>query len=229
MARSQDLLEQLAAELRDRHGVTARVLAADLADPASPAAIHNHVTSAGITIDILINNAGFGVHGAFAESNLDEELALIQVNITALTHLTKLFVPGMIRRRCGRIMQVASTASFVPGAYMSCYYASKAYVLSHTLAVAEEIRGTGVTITALCPGPTRTGFQKRAGMRQASLLGSAIMDSMSVARAGYRGMLRGKSVVIPGLTTRLMVFATRFAPRRILARTTARLNRDRKS
>src|SRR5690606_24054051 len=146
------------------HGVSARVLPKDLARPEAPAEVAAELAADGVAIDVLVNNAGFGVHGAFVESDLAEELALLQVNVVAVTHLTKLFLPPMVKRGWGRVMQVASLAALVPGPYLSCYYASKAYVLSHSLALARELRGTGVTVTALCPGPTATGFQARAGM-----------------------------------------------------------------
>ena len=228
VARSKDPLEELAEELRGRHSVTAHVLVKDLADPAAPQQIYDELASRSIAVEVLVNNAGFGVHGAFHESDLDQELALLQVNIVALTHLTKLFLRGMVGRRSGRIMQVASTAAFVPGTYMSCYYASKAYVLSHAVAMARELRRSGVVISILCPGPTRTGFQKRAGMEEARLFRLKSMDSMTVARAGYEGLMKGKLIVVPGLVNKLTTFASRFAPRMLLAKVTADLNRDRR-
>lgn len=228
LARSRDALERAAGELRGRHGVHTHVIARDLADPATPQSVYDELAARSVAVEILVNNAGFGVHGAFHESSLEQELELLQVNIVALTHLTKLFLRDMVARRSGRILQVASTAAFVPGTFMSCYYASKAYVLSHGVALARELRGTGLGVTILCPGPTRTGFQQRAGMTEARLMRLRPMDSMAVARAGYAGLMRGKLLVVPGLVNKLTVLASRLAPRMLLAKATEGLNRDRR-
>lgn len=228
LARSKVKLEELAAKLSGAHGVSARVLPKDLARPEAPAEVAAELAADGVAIDVLVNNAGFGVHGAFVESDLAEELALLQVNVVAVTHLTKLFLPPMVKRGWGRVMQVASLAALVPGPYLSCYYASKAYVLSHSLALARELRGTGVTVTALCPGPTATGFQARAGMERAELFRMRVMDSMTVARAGYQGMMRGRKVVVPGAGNKLSAFMTRLAPRGVVANVVANMNRDRR-
>ncbi|HZC76160.1 MAG TPA: SDR family oxidoreductase, partial [Ktedonobacterales bacterium] len=164
VARGKTQLEALAAELRQRHGVSLTVLATDLAQPAAAQAIYDELTRAGITVDVLVNNAGYATYGSFTEIPAETELAMLQVNMAALTHLCKLFLPPMVRRGSGRVLNVASTAAFQPGPLMAAYYASKAYVLSLSEALANELRGTGVTVTALCPGPTRSGFQSRAKM-----------------------------------------------------------------
>src|SRR5206468_8699140 len=166
-----------------------------------------------IDVDVLVNNAGYASYGAFAETDLADELAMIQVNVVALTHLTKLLVRKMVARKDGRVLNVASTAAFQPGPLMAVYYATKAYVLSFSEALANELAGSGVTVTALCPGPTKTGFFERAGLQGSSLLLKATMDARTVAAAGYRALTQGKSVVIPGLRNRLLVFADRLAPR----------------
>jgi len=222
VARDRARLEAVASELS---AVKVRVVVKDLAELASPGEIHDELERSGAAVDFLVNNAGFGSLGALAESDLPTQMRMIQVNIGAPTALMRLFLPGMIERGGGRILNVASTAAFVPGPYMSVYYASKAYVLSHSVAVAREVKGSGVTVTALCPGPTRTEFQKRAGMEEARLFRAGVMNAASVARAGYEGMMRGKLIVIPGLLNRLSALASRILPRGALAGVTARLNR----
>ena len=160
-----DGLEALARELRKAHKIQAQVFTADLAHPEAPARLLAHLQSAGLKVDVLVNNAGFGAQGKFAELPLERQLAMLQVNITSLTHLTRLLLPGMIERRRGGILNVASTAAFQPGPGMAVYFATKAYVLSFSEALAEELAGTGVTVTAVCPGPTATNFGAAANMR----------------------------------------------------------------
>jgi short-subunit dehydrogenase len=226
VARSREALEEVAEECRNR-GAQARVLVKDLADPAAPRQIYLALAAQALHVDFLVNNAGFGTHGLFAESDLNREVQLVQVNIVALISLTRLFLPGMRQRRSGRIMNVASMAAYVAGPYMSNYYASKAYVLSHTVALARELRHTGVTATALCPGPTNTDFQNRAGIAHAKLFASNVMDCPTVARIGYAGMMRGKTIIIPGWQNRLGAFLSGFSPRTLAARVAGGLNRDR--
>src|SRR5438128_1555599 len=164
VARRADKLKQLAAQLGSAHNIRATVIPADLADPAAPEEIFRALRAADVELDVLVNNAGFGVTGPFLATDAAAELRMIQVNVTALTHLTKLFLPGMLGRGAGRVLNVASTAGFQPGPLMAVYYATKAYVISFSDALAEELRGTGVTVTCLCPGPTKTGFQEAAHM-----------------------------------------------------------------
>jgi uncharacterized protein len=220
VARRKSELEDLAGSLAREHGVKARVLAADLAEPGAPQAIFDAIGA----VDVLINNAGFGLLGAFAETDWNTEARMIQVNMTALAHLTKLYLPGMIGRRRGRILNVASTAAFVPGPFMAMYYASKAMVFSFTLAIAKELEGTGVTATALCPGPTATNFGEVAGNAGSKLFKGAAMSAPEVAREGFAAMMAGKPEVIAGSRNRWMIWGTRFAPRRMLAGITKRLN-----
>ena len=215
-ARSAGKLAELAIELSTRHGARVHVIARDLALPEAPAAIAAELAAEGMAVDVLVNNAGYGTYGPFAESDLGAELGMLQLNIVALTHLTGLFLPPMLARRRGRILNVASTAAFQPGPLMAVYYASKAYVLSFSEAIAEELRGSGVTVTALCPGPTASGFQERAAMEESRLVaGKAMMGAEEVAEAGYRGLLAGRRVVIPGWTNRLLAQAYRVSPRRM--------------
>jgi uncharacterized protein len=215
VARSEGKLKEVAAAIEAEHKVRAHVLTADLAKAGAADELMAAVAARGISVDVLVNNAGYASYGAFAETDLADELAMIQVNVVALTHLTKLALRQMVARKSGRVLNVASTAAFQPGPLMAVYYATKAYVLSFSEALANELRGTGVTVTALCPGPTATGFQARAQMEESKLVrGKAIMTSETVAKAGYAGLMRGKTVVIPGMSNKMMAQAVRFLPRK---------------
>jgi len=222
-ARNETELQELAATIGRLHGVHAHVFPADLAQQAAPAELFEAIQQAGLVVDVLVNNAGFGVYGKFAETPVEEDLELLAVNIIALTLLTKLFLPGMIAARHGRVVNVASTGAFQPGPLLNTYYASKAYVLSFTEALAEELRGTGVTATALCPGVTVSSFQERSKMHGARILRGPIMSAERVARVGYRGAMRGKRIVIPGLMNRLMQQSIRIAPRALVTRVVRRM------
>lgn len=215
VARTESKLKALADELSLKHGVRALAVAADLADPAAPGRLMERLKAEGVQVDVLVNNAGYAGYGVFAETDARMELDMIQLNIGALTALTKAVLPGMLARKNGRILNVASTAAFQPGPLMAVYYATKAYVLSFSEALANETQGTGVTITCLCPGPTKTGFQERAKMEESKLVkGKEIMDSLRVARAGYEGLHQGRAVVIPGFMNKMLVQSVRFLPRR---------------
>jgi len=219
LARGEARLNEVGADLERRHGIRFAALAEDLADPEAPARIASWLSVQGQRPDILVNNAGFGVHGPFAETDAGQELRMIQVNVAALVHLTKLVLPGMIERRAGRILNVASTAAFQPGPFMAVYYATKAFVLSFSEALASELLGSGVTVTALCPGPTRTAFQANARMGPTRLSASGlVMESEPVARAGFEGAMKGKTIVIPGVKNRLLAETVRFLPRRAVTR-----------
>ena len=168
VARDAERLAHLASDLARAHHIQARVLAADLSNPLAPAQVFEQLQST--PIDILINNAGFGLRGAFAETDWAAHARLIEVNMTAPAHLTKLFLPGMLQRKRGRILNVASTAAFVPGPFMAMYYASKAFLLSFSESIANEVEGTGVTVTVLCPGPTQPNSSSAPGSPAASCL-----------------------------------------------------------
>jgi short-subunit dehydrogenase len=215
VARSADKLRQLASELEKSHGTRSLMLATDLTDPGASAYVLDQTTRADIQVDVLVNNAGFGQYGPFAENDLEECLRQIQLNITALTHLTRLYLPAMIERKSGRILNVASTAAFQPGPLMAVYYASKAYVLHFSEAIANELQGTGVTVSCLCPGPTATEFQKRANISGIRLSKFGMMDARAVAEDGFRGLMDGKPLVISGLKNWLVAQSIRFAPRRM--------------
>jgi short-subunit dehydrogenase len=218
VARRRERLEEIAKGLRQEYGAVVTPIVRDLADADAPRAVAQEVEARGLDPDVLVNNAGFGVYGPFAETPLDRELEMIRVHVAALTELTKRFLPGMLRRRRGRILNVASTAAFQPGPLMAVYYATKAYVLSFSEAVANEIAESGVTVTALCPGPTVTEFARQAGVEETRLFHSPLkLDARTVALAGYRGMMRGKRVVVPGFANWLLVEIVRFSPRRLAA------------
>jgi short-subunit dehydrogenase len=228
VARNEPRLHALRENLAAGYGLRATVIPADLALPSAPETIEAAVNRLGLTIDVLINNAGFGTNGRFARLETQREMDELRVNIAALTHLTRLMLPAMLRRRSGRIMNVSSTAGFQAGPYMAVYYATKAYIISFTEALAEELRGSGVTATVLCPGPTRTEFQHRAGMRNVAIASDLLMmDPLSVARAGFEGMMKGRVMVIPGLSNRIGVSLVRLLPRRLVRRLVGELNRKR--
>jgi short-subunit dehydrogenase len=214
-ARRVEELSALAAELRAAHGATCHVFPADLADPRGPRQLFDAVAAAGLAVDVLVNNAGFGDHGPFADADLGKLLRMIQVNVTAVTELTGLFLPGMRARGRGKILNVGSVAGFQPGPLMAVYYATKAFVNSLSEALDDELSGTGITVTCLCPGPTQSEFRAVAGIRQGFSVARQ-MDTRAVAEAGVRGMRRGKRLVIPGFRNRLLIFVERFLPRRVV-------------
>ncbi|MDQ2818270.1 MAG: SDR family oxidoreductase [Candidatus Eremiobacteraeota bacterium] len=226
-ARGGDALEAAADRIRRRFGVAVLTIAADLANQATPQAIYERICVERIEVGALVNDAGFATYGAFSQTDLKTELEMIEVNVSAVVHLTKLFLPGMRRRAAGKILNVASTAAFFPGPLMAVYYASKAFVLSFSRALAEELRGSGITVTALCPGPTTSGFQRRAGMEDSKLLRGRVMDAPTVAQAGYRGLMRGKGLVVPGARYRLLALAARLAPTRLTTRVVRRMQERR--
>ncbi len=217
IARSAGKLNQLAEELKANHNTQVRVIAKDLTSITAPQEIFDTLTSDGVQVDVLINNAGFASFGHFAtETQLEDELQMMQLNMVTLTLLTKLFVKPMVERRSGQIMNVASTASFQPGPLMAVYYATKAYVLSFSEAIARELDGTGVTVTALCPGPTESGFQERAAMQDSKLISNAtlpVMTSAAVAEQAYKALIAGKTIIIPGFMNKLGSLLPRFVPR----------------
>jgi short-subunit dehydrogenase len=226
VARREAELTDLARELKERYGVDSRVLPADLAQ-ADAAQQLVEALGDGAVIDVLVNNAGFGGHGAFASRSRDDDLRMLAVNVTALTDLTKLLVPAMVARGRGRILNVASTAAFQPGPFMAVYYASKAYVLSLSEALAEELSGTGVTVTCLCPGVTQTEFQKVAGVEDVPLTkGPLSMTASQVAEAAYQGMAKGRRLVVPGVHNKVGAASVRFAPRGVILKVVRRLHPD---
>jgi short-subunit dehydrogenase len=214
VARSQAKLEALAAQLGDEFGIGVQVVALDLARANAARELQAQVPQC----DVLINNAGFANNGKFARMDEREMLEEIQLDVTTLTQLTRLYLPGMLERKDGKILNVASTAGFLPGPNMAVYYASKAYVISFSEALAEEVRGTGVTVSVLCPGATITGFQDRAKVQTTLLFRLPMAKAADVARAGIDGMMRGKPVIVPGITNKLVAIAPKVTPRRLLVR-----------
>jgi uncharacterized protein len=217
VARSAGKLAQVADELQREFGILAKAVTLDLTTASAPPSLFDQLQHEGIAVDILVNNAGYGVLGQFAQVSLEDNLGQIQLNITALTHLTRLFLGPMIERRSGRILNVASTAGFQPGPLMSVYYATKAYVISFSEALANELEGSGVTVTCLCPGATDTGFQGRAGLENTLLFKKLRpMSARTVAGDGYRGLMAGKPMVISGFRNWLLAESVRFSPRRLV-------------
>jgi len=215
VARSADKLGQVATELRVR-GVTVKTIALDLAAPPAPKFLFDQLQREGVVVDILVNNAGYGVYGDFAQMPEPEILGQLDLNIRALTELTRLFLPLMLARRSGRIMNVASTAGFQPGPLMAVYYATKAYVISFSEAIANELRNSGVTVTCFCPGATHTGFAARAGVEKSRLFKVGAMSAQKVALDGYRAVMEGRTLAISGTRNWLVAQSTRFAPRKMV-------------
>lgn len=212
VARSRERLDALARELHDAYGAAVRVLPIDLSAPGAASVARERVAQEGIEIDVLVNDAGFGMRGPFVDLDPARQLEMIQVNLVALTELTRLFVPDMMRRGAGRILNVASTAAFQPGPLMAVYCATKAYVLSFSEALAEELRGSGVTVTCVAPGATETGFGEIAGVSATRLFRSGTMSSSAVAEAAYAAMNKGAALAVPGCRNRLLAASVRFLP-----------------
>lgn len=225
VARDAARLTRIAEELRGVSKVSVTVFPTDLAQGVAAEALFLELQREGIEVDILVNNAGFNVYGPFAQTDVARELQMLQLHIVTLTQLTKLLLSGMLRRRFGRVLNVASTGAFAPGPNDAVYCASKAYILSFSEALAE-LRGTGVTITTLCPGATRTAFATRAHMTGTALFQRRLLSASDVAEAGYRALLDRRRVVVVGLANKLMTFAVRFTPRVLVARISKRMLRQ---
>lgn len=222
-ARRADRLEALAAKLQSEYGVEARTIAADLAEPTAPQGLLSATEESGMAIDILVNNAGFGYSGEFAKGDAAWQRQMVDLNCAAVVHLTRFFLPKMIERRRGYVMIVASTASYQPVAYLSTYAATKAFDRFLAEALAHEVAGYGVKVSALCPGPTESEFNEVAGLRQ--IPGRNSQSAEEVARLGLEGLVEGKAWVIPYAAGKLMVFMQRFAPRRLVSGAAAKMFR----
>jgi len=219
VARTESRLAALAERLRVRHHVRTSVLALDLGTPDAAARVARHVQSENLQVDVLVNNAGFATYGEFHRSDLTSQLQMIQLNVTTLVELTHRLLPAMLERGSGRILNVASTAAFMPGPLMATYYATKAFVLSFGEALAEELRDEGVTVTTLCPGPTETDFQARANLGESQLMSRGIvrvMDARTVARQGAVATLAGQRIVVTGLVNQIQALSPRFLPRGVM-------------
>ncbi|MGA2478059.1 MAG: SDR family oxidoreductase [Spirochaetia bacterium] len=215
-------------QFRKEHGSDLGIttLAADLSAPSGVVAVLDAVRKSRAPIDILVNNAGLGDRHAFADSDLEKQRAMLQVNISSLVGLTHGLLPDMVARKTGRILNVASTAAFLPGPYMSIYYASKAFVLSFSHALSVELRGSGVSVSVLCPGATKTDFEKTAGTGGSRLVRSGTMEARAVAEAGVRGLLAGRRTIVPGFGNKVVAIAPHLAPRSFLARMAGIFNSD---
>lgn len=218
VARSEDKLKAIAKEFEEKCGVKVTVLAQDLAASGAAAELHRRVADLGLTVDYLVNNAGAGQYGKFLEINPEVDDRMLQLNMIVLTEATRLFAKDMTRRGKGRVLNVASTAAFQPGPLMATYYATKAYVLSLSEALNNEFKDQGVTVTALCPGPTRSGFQDNAKMDGSRILKLGMMEAAPVAKIGYQGMRKGRAVVIPGAGNKVLAQSIRFTPRAVVTK-----------
>ena len=217
VARRAAAMESLAAEVEERHGVEATVIPMDLARPNAADEVVERLGE--VAVDVLVNNAGFNLFGPFVELSEREMVEQLNVNVVTLTQLTRLLLPGMLERRRGIVVNMASNAAFQPGPLMASYYASKAFVLNFSLALTEEVRGSGVTVTALCPGPTATGFQERASMEDSKLVaGRKLPSAAEVVAWGWAEAKRGRPMAVHSARWRTVAFATRFMPRSTLAR-----------
>ncbi|HEY4325555.1 MAG TPA: SDR family oxidoreductase [Mucilaginibacter sp.] len=217
VARSKDKLTELANELQKEHDIYVKVIAADLSKMDEVQKVYDTCKGENIEIEYLVNNAGFGDFGFFAESEWTKTEQMIDLNIKSLTKFCRLFIPDMVQRKSGRVLNVASTAAFQPGPTMAVYYASKSYVLFLSEALYNELKGTGVGVTCLCPGPTESGFTKAASMEESNLFkNKKVPSSAEVAEFGYKAMMKNKMTVIHGFSNYLLANASRFAPRKLV-------------
>lgn len=227
VSRNREKLDAVAGELGRLNDIQVKVIAKDLCKFSAPQELYDEITAANIQIDVLVNNAGIGINGSVVDLSAAKHMDLIQLNIASLTILCKLFGADMVKMGSGSILNVASTAAFQAGPFMSTYYASKAYVLMFSEGLNVELKGTGVTVTTLCPGPTRTDFFERAGMKGSKLEKIPfIMSPAEVAEIGFSGLRKGKTIVIPGLVNKIIAFSARLFPRGLITTITGYLNHE---
>ena len=229
IARREDKLIELKQELEKKYNVKVKVIAKDLTLPQAPLEIYNEVKEAGLKVDYLINNAGFGGRGYFHERPMELDLQMLQVNIVALTTLTRLFLPDFVRRNSGRVLNVSSTAALMPGPLQAVYYASKAYVLSFSNAIAQELHATKVTVTALLPGATETEFAKTSDMGNTAVFAKTV-SPQGVAKEGYEAMLKGELDVIAGVPApqKVMMGMLKFMPKKLMLKQVYQLQQEKK-
>ena len=224
VARNKSKLDELKLELEKQYQISVYTIGKNLSEPNSALEVYDETTQQNIQIDYLVNNAGFGDFGMFYETDWNKELQMINLNITALTQFTKLYLKEMVKRRSGKIMNVASTAAFQSGPTMAVYYATKAYVLSFSEAINNEVSDKGITVTALCPGATASGFQAAAAMEESNLVkGKKLPTAKEVAAYGYASMMKGKTVAIHGFINTVMANAIRFIPRAWVVKLTRKI------
>jgi uncharacterized protein len=228
IARDEQKLREISASLASKFNISVKIYPKDLSVTGDIDNLVCQIREDAGAIEILVNNAGFGLSGAFVDTDLARELEMIQLNVVSLVIFTKLWAKEMVQRKSGKILNVASTAAFQPGPLMAIYYATKAFVLSFSEALAEELKESGVTVTALCPGPTATQFSKRAELEKSRLFKGGIvpvLDAATVAKIGYDGLSKGQPVVIPGLINKIGVFSVRLIPRKLVAQIAKQLNK----
>jgi short-subunit dehydrogenase len=235
VARNRQRLQQVSSEIIGKYKVPVQIIEMDLSELDAPQRLFEEVQTLGMEVDVLVNNAGFGVYGSYLETNGDTELQMIDLNMRTLTDLTKRFLAGMVRRGTGGILNVASTGAFQPGPLMSVYFATKAYVLSYTEALANELQGTGVVVSVLCPGMTKTEFfiapafsdkKQNVNLHRVERM---MMDASAVAAIGYRGFKTGKRVIIPGFLNNLMAISSKISPRGFVLAISRKLMENMKS
>ncbi|MEH2372963.1 SDR family NAD(P)-dependent oxidoreductase [Nostoc sp.] len=220
-------LVEIAVKFQEEFGNVVTTIVKDLSISTAPEEIFTELQLANIKVDVLVNNAGFGIYGLFHETDLAAELEMLQVNLVCLTHLTKLFVKDMVKQGEGKILNVASAAAFQPGPLMAVYFATKAYILSFSEAIANELEGTGVTVTVLCPGSTASAFHERTGMADSKLVkGKKMMDAQTVAEIGFRALMKGQTIVIPGFINKLLAKIVRFVPRNLVTKFVRNMQED---
>jgi short-subunit dehydrogenase len=224
VAKNKFKLDELKAELERQFKVSVYTIGKDLSAYNSVQEVYDETTKQNIQIDYLINNVGFGDFGMFVETEWNKELQMINLNITALTQFTKLYLKDMVKHGSGKIMNVASTAAFQSGPTMAIYYATKAYVLSFSEAVNNEVSDKGITVTTLCPGATESGFQAAAAMEESNLVkGKKLPTAKEVAEYGYTSMIKGKTVAIHGMINWIMATSVRFIPRSLVVKLTRKI------
>ena len=229
VARSQEKLKQIKEDLENNYDISVIIFIKDLSLPNSSHELYDEIKSKKVKVDYVINNAGFGYFGKFSETDWQKELNMINLNITSLVLMTKLFIKDMMLTGGGRIMNVASIAAFMPGPLMSIYYASKSFVLSFSEAIAEELDGSNISVTALCPGPTETDFQKNAELDNSNLFKRlSVADVKTVAEYGYKAMLEGKRIAIPGIMNKITAQTHRFFPRTLITRSVKMIQEESK-
>ena len=219
VSRTAERLEELKQQLENQHGIRVSALAVDLSEKNAARLVYDRVFEKSISIDVLVNNAGLGLHGPFFSEDVKREEEMMMVNMVALTQLTRLFLPPMLARNEGKILNVASIASFVPGPRMAVYFATKAYVLSFSESIADELRGTSLSVTTLCPGPTRTSFFKNTSRE----FFKKYDDPARVAECGYQSLIRGERIAVPDKKYEFLFFVARFLPRWVIVRIVARM------
>lgn len=220
-------LKEVAIKFQEEFGIFVTTIVKDLSFSTSPQEIFQELQAINIRVDVLVNNAGFGIYGLFHQTDLTAELEMLQVNMVCLTHLTKLFLKDMVKQGYGKILNVSSAAAFQPGPLMAVYFATKAYILSFSEAIANELEGTGVTVTVLCPGSTESAFHERTGMADSKLMkGKRMMDAATVAQIGYAALMKGQTIVIPGVINQILAKSVRFTPRKLVTKIVRNMQED---